>query len=131
MYGLDLSTPDDIARKWSHYQYTSDAGVTAFAGLGIYSGSRYSEHVKSPSVRNCINESGDLYPAGNVETPLLATSDPEALKCTESLVGESFGASRYWTCCCLRRNATRMVYAKQYHGGTRNLRRRSSLLDRV
>jgi NADP-dependent 3-hydroxy acid dehydrogenase YdfG len=85
MYGIGAILPSMLSRGKGHIvNITSDAGRKAFAGLGIYSGSKFFVEAVSQSLRAETASSGlrvTCIQPGNVETPLLATStDTDALK---------------------------------------------------
>ena len=81
---LDPSCPRCITWSGHIINITSDAGVTAFAGLGIYSGSKFFVEGMSKALRLETASTGirvTCIQPGNVETPLLATSsDPEGIE---------------------------------------------------
>lgn len=93
MFGIGAILPQMLARGKGHIvNITSDAGRKAFAGLGVYSGSKFFVEAISQSLRAETASSGlrvTCIQPGNVETPLLATStDADALKA----YGEPTGA---------------------------------------
>jgi len=93
MYGIGSILPSMLARGKGHIvNITSDAGRKAFAGLGVYSGSKFFVEAMSQALRLETASTGlrvTCIQPGNVKTPLLGTStDPDALKA----YGEPTGA---------------------------------------
>mmetsp|Transcript_10192 Transcript_10192/g.18612 ORF Transcript_10192/g.18612 Transcript_10192/m.18612 type:complete len:1403 (-) Transcript_10192:641-4849(-) len=93
MYGIGTILPSMLARGKGHIvNITSDAGRKAFAGLGVYSGSKFFVEAVSQALRAETASSGlrvTCIQPGNVATPLLSTStDSDALKA----YGEPTGA---------------------------------------
>jgi len=85
MYGIGTVLPKMLGRGKGHIvNITSDAGRKAFAGLGIYSGSKFFVEAVSQALRAETASSGlrvTCIQPGNVETPLLSKStDPEGLE---------------------------------------------------
>jgi thioester reductase-like protein len=84
MYGIGTVLPSMLERGKGHIvNITSDAGRKAFAGLGVYCGSKFFIEAMSQSLRAETASTGlrvTCIQPGNVATPLLATStDPEGL----------------------------------------------------
>jgi len=93
MYGIGAILPSMLKRGTGHIvNITSDAGRKAFAGLGVYSGSKFFVEAVSQALRAETASTGlrvTCIQPGNVATPLLATStDADALKA----YGEPTGA---------------------------------------
>lgn len=93
MYGIGSILPSMLSRGKGHIvNITSDAGRKAFAGLGVYSGSKFFVEAVSQALRAETASTGlrvTCIQPGNVATPLLATStDSDALKA----YGEPTGA---------------------------------------
>ena len=93
MYGVGAVLPQMIRKGQGHIiNITSDAGRKAFAGLGVYSGSKFFVEGMSQALRLETADTGvrvTCIQPGNVATPLLATStDAEGMKA----YGEPSGA---------------------------------------
>lgn len=85
MYSIGSVLPSMLARGSGHIvNITSDAGRKAFAGLAVYSGSKFFVEGMSQALRTETASTGvrvTCIQPGNVETPLLSLStDPEGLK---------------------------------------------------
>ena len=85
MYGIGTVLPKMLQRGKGHIvNITSDAGRKAFAGLGIYSGSKFFVEAVSQALRLETASTGlrvTCIQPGNVATPLLSKStDPEGLE---------------------------------------------------
>ena len=95
MYGIGSVLPQMISRGSGHIiNITSDAGVTAFAGLGIYSGSKFFVEGMSKALRLETASTGIRVTCISLVTwrhrCLRLQATRKALKCTESLVGRKF-----------------------------------------
>lgn len=85
MHGIGAVLPQMVTRGIGHIiNITSDAGRKAFAGLGVYSGSKFFVEAMSQALRVETANTGiriTCIQPGNVETPLLSHStDPEGLE---------------------------------------------------
>lgn len=84
MYGIGTVLPKMLERGRGHIvNITSDAGRKAFAGLGVYSGSKFFVEAVSQALRAETASTGlrvTCIQPGNVATPLLSKStDPDSL----------------------------------------------------